>query len=82
MKSSHLYSFTCVVSIWHAVKGLTCFLCPQASLRSPELTWERVRSQVDHIIWPDGKRVVLLAEVMSQNTVLFLMISHIIFNIF
>lgn len=35
---------------------------PQASLRSPELTWERVRSQVDHIIWPDGKRVVLLAE--------------------
>lgn len=38
-------------------------LCPQASLRSPELTWERVRSQVDHIIWPDGKRVVLLAEV-------------------
>uniref|UniRef100_A0A8C8D3Y4 S-adenosyl-L-homocysteine hydrolase NAD binding domain-containing protein n=1 Tax=Oncorhynchus tshawytscha TaxID=74940 RepID=A0A8C8D3Y4_ONCTS len=33
------------------------------SLRSPELTWERVRSQVDHVIWPDGKRVVLLAEV-------------------
>uniref|UniRef100_A0A3Q2NXG9 Adenosylhomocysteinase-like 1 n=1 Tax=Fundulus heteroclitus TaxID=8078 RepID=A0A3Q2NXG9_FUNHE len=33
-----------------------------ASLRSPELTWERVRSQVDHIIWPDGKRVVVLAE--------------------
>uniref|UniRef100_A0AAY5L5K9 S-adenosyl-L-homocysteine hydrolase NAD binding domain-containing protein n=1 Tax=Esox lucius TaxID=8010 RepID=A0AAY5L5K9_ESOLU len=33
-----------------------------ASLRSPELTWERVRSQVDHVIWPDGKRVVLLAE--------------------
>ena len=40
-------------------------LCLQASLRSPELTWERVRSQVDHIIWPDGKRVVLLAEVTS-----------------
>ena len=35
----------------------------QTSLRTPELTWERVRSQVDHIIWPDGKRVVLLAEV-------------------
>ncbi|XP_064486521.1 adenosylhomocysteinase-like 1 isoform X3 [Ornithodoros turicata] len=32
------------------------------SLRTPELTWERVRSQVDHIIWPDGKRIVLLAE--------------------
>uniref|UniRef100_A0A8C8D777 S-adenosyl-L-homocysteine hydrolase NAD binding domain-containing protein n=1 Tax=Oncorhynchus tshawytscha TaxID=74940 RepID=A0A8C8D777_ONCTS len=33
-----------------------------ASLRTPELTWERVRSQVDHVIWPDGKRVILLAE--------------------
>uniref|UniRef100_A0A4W5KYW2 Adenosylhomocysteinase-like 1 n=1 Tax=Hucho hucho TaxID=62062 RepID=A0A4W5KYW2_9TELE len=33
-----------------------------ASLRSPELTWERVRSQVDHVIWPDGKRIILLAE--------------------
>ncbi|KAL2093908.1 hypothetical protein ACEWY4_011220 [Coilia grayii] len=33
-----------------------------ASLRTAELTWERVRSQVDHIIWPDGKRIVLLAE--------------------
>jgi len=32
------------------------------SLRTPELTWERIRSQVDHIIWPDGKRIVLLAE--------------------
>lgn len=38
----------------------------QASLRSPELTWERVRSQVDHIIWPDGKRVILLAEVLQN----------------
>ncbi|XP_056137943.1 putative adenosylhomocysteinase 3 isoform X3 [Lampris incognitus] len=32
------------------------------SLRTPELTWERVRSQVDHVIWPDGKRIALLAE--------------------
>ncbi|XP_028968059.1 adenosylhomocysteinase-like 1 [Galendromus occidentalis] len=32
------------------------------SLRSPELNWEKVRSQVDHVIWPDGKRIVLLAE--------------------
>ncbi|XP_029633036.1 S-adenosylhomocysteine hydrolase-like protein 1 isoform X1 [Octopus sinensis] len=32
------------------------------SLHTPELTWEKVRSQVDHIIWPDGKRIVLLAE--------------------
>lgn len=26
------------------------------------MTWEKVRSQVDHVIWPDGKRIVLLAE--------------------
>lgn len=40
----------------------------QASLRTPELTWERVRSQVDHVIWPDGKRIVLLAEVRLMLT--------------
>lgn len=34
----------------------------QNSLRTTELTWEKVRSQVDHIIWPDGKRLILLAE--------------------
>ncbi|XP_078465574.1 S-adenosylhomocysteine hydrolase-like protein 1 isoform X1 [Lampetra planeri] len=33
-----------------------------ASLRSPDLTWERVRAHVDHVTWPDGKRLVLLAE--------------------
>uniref|UniRef100_A0AAQ5ZW48 S-adenosyl-L-homocysteine hydrolase NAD binding domain-containing protein n=1 Tax=Amphiprion ocellaris TaxID=80972 RepID=A0AAQ5ZW48_AMPOC len=33
-----------------------------ASLRTTELKWEHVRPQVDHIIWPDGKRIVLLAE--------------------
>ncbi|XP_072152713.1 adenosylhomocysteinase-like 1 isoform X3 [Bemisia tabaci] len=32
------------------------------SLRTPDLTWEKVRSQVDHVIWPDGKRIILLAE--------------------
>ncbi|XP_046991738.1 adenosylhomocysteinase-like 1 isoform X1 [Schistocerca americana] len=32
------------------------------SLRTPDLTWEKVSSQVDHVIWPDGKRIVLLAE--------------------
>ncbi|XP_076369734.1 S-adenosylhomocysteine hydrolase-like protein 1 isoform X2 [Tachypleus tridentatus] len=32
------------------------------SLRTPDLTWEKVRSQVDHIIWPDGKRLILIAE--------------------
>lgn len=26
------------------------------------MTWEKVRSQVDHVIWPDGKRIILLAE--------------------
>ncbi|CAG0912641.1 unnamed protein product [Notodromas monacha] len=31
-------------------------------LRTNDLTWERVRTQVDHVIWPDGKRIVLLAE--------------------
>ncbi|XP_073814850.1 adenosylhomocysteinase-like 2 [Musca autumnalis] len=32
------------------------------SLHTPELTWERVRSQVDHIFWPDGRMIILLAE--------------------
>ncbi|KAM6936815.1 S-adenosylhomocysteine hydrolase-like protein 1 [Xenentodon cancila] len=32
------------------------------SLRTVELKWQRVRPHVDHIIWPDGKRVTLLAE--------------------
>nr|XP_015922818.2 S-adenosylhomocysteine hydrolase-like protein 1 isoform X3 [Parasteatoda tepidariorum] len=31
------------------------------------LTWEKVRSQVDHIIWPDGKRIILLAEGRLAN---------------
>lgn len=38
-----------------------------ASLRTPDLTWERVRTHVDHIIWPDGKRLVLLAEGRVSN---------------
>ncbi|KOB72810.1 putative adenosylhomocysteinase, partial [Operophtera brumata] len=37
------------------------------SLRTPDLLWERVRSQVDHIIWPSGKRIVLLAEGRLAN---------------
>ncbi|XP_065577162.1 S-adenosylhomocysteine hydrolase-like protein 1 isoform X2 [Artemia franciscana] len=32
------------------------------NLRTPDLIWEKVRSQVDHIIWPDGKKLILLAE--------------------
>lgn len=35
----------------------------QAGLRSLDLKWVHVRPQVDHVIWPDGKRIVLLAEV-------------------
>lgn len=38
----------------------------QASLHTEELRWERVRPQVDHIVWPDGRRIVLLAEVIPR----------------
>ena len=31
-----------------------------ASLR--DLTWENIKPQVDHVIFPDGKRVIVLAE--------------------
>lgn len=48
----------------------------QASLRTPELTWERVRSQVDHVIWPDGKRIVLLAEVHNHPQIYKRMNGH------
>ena len=30
---------------------------------SSDLQVERVRTNVDHVIWPNGKRVVLIAEV-------------------
>lgn len=33
-----------------------------SSLKTSDLVWEKVRNSVDHIIWPDGKRIVLLAE--------------------
>uniref|UniRef100_A0A8B9JT31 Adenosylhomocysteinase-like 1 n=1 Tax=Astyanax mexicanus TaxID=7994 RepID=A0A8B9JT31_ASTMX len=43
--------------------NLSCmYVCVCVSISFTDLTWERVRSQVDHIIWPDGKRVILLAE--------------------
>jgi len=32
------------------------------SLKTHDLTWEKVKSNVDHIIWPDKKRIVLVAE--------------------
>lgn len=52
---------------WNLSWLIMCLLYVfQASLRTPELTWERVRSQVDHVIWPDGKRIVLLAEVRPE----------------
>merc|ERR1719319_2226578 len=31
------------------------------SLKTQELVWEKVRSQVDHVIWPSGKRRVNLS---------------------
>jgi len=37
------------------------------SLKTADLTWEKVRSQVDHIIWPSRKRMVLLAEGRRVN---------------
>ena len=57
------------------------------SLRTPELVWERVRHQVDHIIWPDGRRITLLAEVkliyqkleqLVMNLTLSLMHSYVL----
>ncbi|XP_017329293.1 adenosylhomocysteinase like 2a isoform X2 [Ictalurus punctatus] len=33
-----------------------------ASLMTPELTWQHVRTHLDHIVWPNGKTIVLLAE--------------------
>lgn len=42
--------------------GHSCSEIDVSSLHTPELTWQRVRSQVDHIIWPDGKMIILLAE--------------------
>ena len=65
-------------TVWGAkAVGLYCIresdvgrVSVQASMRTPELTWERVRSQVDHVIWPDGKRVILLAEVSRRTHIM------------
>ena len=32
------------------------------ALRTNDVTWERVRSNVDHVVFKSGKRIVLLAE--------------------
>ena len=53
---------TDVVIVWDRFLFLFLFCLLQNSLRTPDLTWEKVRSQVDHVIWPDGKRIILLAE--------------------
>ncbi|TVR15452.1 MAG: adenosylhomocysteinase [Planctomycetota bacterium] len=28
----------------------------------PAIVWEEIKPQVDHVIWPDGKRIILLAK--------------------
>ncbi|XP_066504866.1 adenosylhomocysteinase like 2a isoform X2 [Hoplias malabaricus] len=33
-----------------------------AGLMTPDLTWRPVRKHVNHILWPDGKILILLAE--------------------
>jgi len=30
--------------------------------RLKDLTWEEIKPQVDHVIWPDGKRIIVLAK--------------------
>ena len=32
-----------------------------------DLQWEEIKPQVDHVIFPDGKRVILLAKVGLVN---------------
>ncbi len=44
-----------VCNIGHFDNEIDC-----ASLR--QYTWENVKAQVDHVIFPDGKRIILLAE--------------------
>ena len=62
------YSYFCIHH-WLSTQGIKMtflLFAFQASLRTSDLTWEKVRTQVDHIIWPDGKRIVLLAEVRHK----------------
>ena len=33
-----------------------------ASLKTPDVTWERLRPNLDHVMFKDGKRICLLAE--------------------
>ena len=34
----------------------------QVARLSNELRWEEIKPQVDHVIWPNGKRIILLAK--------------------
>lgn len=52
----------------------------QASLRTEDLIWEKVRPQVDHIIWPSKKRIVLLAEVCLFSVVVKTLIKYELFT--
>ena len=47
--------------------GLTTGEIDVPSLNTSDIRWERVRSQVDHIFWPDGKYIVLLAKGRLAN---------------
>jgi adenosylhomocysteinase len=33
-----------------------------AELQKGDLQWEEIKPQVDHVIWPDGKRIIVLAK--------------------
>jgi adenosylhomocysteinase len=33
-----------------------------AELQRDDLTWEEIKPQVDHVIWADGKRIIVLAK--------------------
>ncbi len=33
-----------------------------ADLKKGDLKWEQIKPQVDHVIWPSGKRIIILAE--------------------
>jgi adenosylhomocysteinase len=51
----HMKNNAIVCNIGHFDNEIDC-----ASLR--QYAWENIKPQVDHIIFPDGKRVILLAE--------------------
>jgi adenosylhomocysteinase len=52
---SHMKNQAIVCNIGHFDNEIDC-----ASLK--QYTWENIKPQVDHIIFPDGKRLILLAE--------------------